>query len=146
MAAAETNPAIFRLARRTAGCLLLASLLIAHSPVIAAECLITGMPIRLDSEFLKWTLIIANGQTCVRGLRSRSMTLESVAISSPAQFGKVTAQGYSFVYKAPDKFTGDKFTGEDKFSVTVSGANRGIGGASNIDVQVLVRDCQCIQK
>ena len=141
MAAAETNPAIFGFARRTAGCLLLASLLIAHSPVIAAECVITGMPIRLDSEFLKWTLIIANNQTCVRGLKGRMMTLNSVVVSSPAQFGNVTTQGYAFVYKAPEKFIG-----EDKFSITLSGANRGISGASNIDVQVLVRDCQCDQR
>ncbi len=119
---------------RCAVCLLLAWFLAGVLSAKAADCFPTGPHPQLDSETVDWTIVITSGQSCLRGLRSRAMTLESVAVSAPAKFGEATVQGYGFSYKAPRDFKG-----EDSFSVTMSGTNRGIPGNSIIRVQVSVR-------
>jgi len=100
----------------------------------AGDCIVNGLPPRLDSQPVEWTFVIASGQSCVRGLRSGAMTLDSVSIGSPAKVGEATVQGYSFTYKAPRDFKG-----EDSFSVKMSGANRRIRGSSIIQVNVSIR-------
>ena len=100
----------------------------------AGGCIIDGPPPRLDSQPVEWAFTIASGQSCIRGLRSGAMTLDSVSIASPAKVGEATAQGYSFSYKAPRDFKG-----EDSFSVRMVGSNRGIRGSSTIQVYVSVR-------
>ena len=115
-------------------CLLLAWLLVGVLSAKAGDCVPTGPPAQLNSETVDWTIVIMSGHTCLRGLRSRAMTLESVVVSAPAKFGEATVQGYGFSYKAPHDFKG-----EDSFSVTMSGANRGIRGNSIIRVEVSVR-------
>jgi hypothetical protein len=100
----------------------------------AGDCIPAGPPAKLDFEAVDWTIVIASGQTCLRGLRSSAMTLESVAISAPAKFGEAMVQGYGFSYGAPRDFKG-----EDSFSVTVVGTNRGIRGNSIIHVHVSVQ-------
>ena len=119
---------------RLAVCLLLAWLLVGVLSAKAGDCVPAGPRAQLDSETVDWTIVITSGQTCLRGLRSRAMTLESVVVSAPAKFGETTVQGYGFSYKAPRDFKG-----EDSFSVTMSGTNRGIRGNSIIRVQVSVR-------
>jgi hypothetical protein len=100
----------------------------------AGECAIAGPRAKLDSDAVDWALVIASGQSCVRGLRWGAMMLDDVRISSPAKSGEAGVQGYSFVYRArPD------FKGEDTFSVVIAGSNRGIRGSSTIRVLVSVR-------
>jgi hypothetical protein len=111
---------------RVAVCLLLAWLLVGVLSAKAGDCVPAGPRAQLDSETVDWT--------CLRGLRSRAMTLESLVVSAPAKFGEAMVQGYGFSYKAPRDFKG-----EDSFSVTMSGTNRGIRGNSIIRVQVSVR-------
>jgi hypothetical protein len=115
------------------GALVMALLTQLH-PAAAADCAIIGPPARLDAETVDWTLVIGSGQSCLRGLRSSGMLLDSVTIGAPPKVGVATVQGYGFSYRAP---TGAK--GEDAFSVTMAGSNRGIRGASTIRVRVLVR-------
>ena len=119
---------------RLAICLLLAWLLVGGFSAKAGDCVPAGPRPQLESETVDWTIVITSGQTCLRGLRSRVMTLESVVVSTPAKFGEATVEGYGFSYKAPRDFKG-----EDSFSVTMSGTNRGIRGNSIIRVQVSVR-------
>ena len=115
-------------------CLLLTWLLVGVHLANAGDCVLTGAPAILDSTSVEWTMVIASGQSCLRGLRSGAMTLESVVVSTPAKFGEATVQGYGFSYRAPRDFKG-----EDSFSVTMSGANRGVHGSSIIRVSVSVR-------
>ena len=124
-----------RIAIRAVGCpLAVAWLLLGMFGAQAGGCIIDGPPPRLDSQPVEWTFTIASGQSCTRGLRSGAMTLDSVSIVLPAKVGEVTAQGYSFSYKAPRDFKG-----EDSFSVTMIGTNRRIRGSSTIQVHVSVR-------
>jgi hypothetical protein len=114
--------------------IILASLVLETLPAHAGDCVVNGPAPRLDSQPVEWTFVIASGQSCIRGLRSGAMQLDSVYLSSPAKAGEATVQGYSFTYRAPRDFKG-----EDSFSVTMSGANRRIRGSSIIQVNVFVR-------
>ncbi len=119
---------------RLATCLLLIWFLVGVASAKAGDCVPGGPPAQLDSEAVDWTIVIASGQSCLRGLRSGAMILERVALSAPAQFGEAIIRGYGFSYTAPRGFKG-----EDSFSVTMSGTNRGIRGNSVIRVHVSVR-------
>ena len=103
-------------------------------PASAAECAITGPQVKLDIELVDWTLVIASGRNCTRGLRSGAMLVDSVTIGDPAKRGIAAVQGYGFTYRAPADFKGD-----DAFSVVIAGTDRGIRGASTLRVRVLVR-------
>src|SRR3954467_4936740 len=78
----------------------------------AGYCIVDGPQPRLDSQPVEWKFTIASGESCIRGLRSGAMQLDSVSISAPAKVGQVTVQGYSFSYRAPRGFRG-----EDEFAV-----------------------------
>jgi hypothetical protein len=114
--------------------LLLTWLVIGAQSAEAGDCVPAGPPAKLNFESVDWKIVIANGQTCLRGLRSGAMIIESVAISAPAKFGEAMVRGYGFSYEAPRDFQG-----EDSFSVTVGGTNRGIRGNSTILVHVSVQ-------
>lgn len=119
---------------RSTSLLALAWLLAGAYGAAAGECAVSGPPVTLEAEVVDWTLTIASGGSCVRGLRSRAMTLDSVRLASPAHDGAADVQGYGFTYRArPD------FTGEDFFTVAMSGISRGVRGATTIRVRVLVR-------
>jgi hypothetical protein len=113
---------------------LAAWLLLGTCQATAGECAIAGPRAKLDSDAVDWALVIASGQSCVRGLRFGVMTLDDVRISAPAKFGEAAVQGYGFVYRARADFKG-----EDAFSVVIAGSNRGIRGISTIRVTVSVR-------
>ena len=100
----------------------------------AGYCVTDGPAPRLDSQPVEWKFTIASGESCIRGLRSGAMQLDSVKISTPAKVGQATVQGYSFSYQAPRGFKG-----EDAFAVTMTGANYRIRGSSTIQVYVSVR-------
>jgi hypothetical protein len=114
--------------------LLVTWLLFGAQSAKAGDCIPAGPPAKLNSEFVDWTIVIASGQTCLRGLRTSAMILESVTISAPAKFGEAIVQGYGFSYAAPRDFKG-----EDSFSVTLVGTNRGVRGDSTIRVHVSVQ-------
>jgi len=114
--------------------LLMTWLVVGAQSAKAGDCVPGGPPAKLDSDTLNWSIIIPSGKTCLRGLRSGTMILESVAISAPAKFGEAMVQGYGFSYVAPRDYKG-----EDSFSVTVVGTNRGIHGNSIISVHVSVQ-------
>ena len=120
--------------RSVAGRFVLASLLLGAPCAEAGYCTVDGPQPRLDSQPIEWKFTIASGESCIRGLRSGAMQLDSVSISTPAKAGQATVQGYSFSYKAPQGFKG-----EDTFSVTMTGANYRIRGSSIIQVHVSVR-------
>ena len=120
--------------RSAAGRFALALLLLGAPCAEAGYCVVDGPQPRLDSQPVEWKFTIASGESCVRGLRSGAMQLDSVSISTPAKVGQATVQGYSFSYKAPRGFKG-----EDAFAVTMTGANYRIRGSSIIQVHVSVR-------
>ena len=100
----------------------------------AGDCVPGGVLPKLSSEIVEWSIVIPNGQRCLRGLRSGAMIIDSVTIGAPAKIGQATVQGYGFSYEAPRDFRG-----EDSFSVTIVGTNRGVRGDSTILIHVSVR-------
>lgn len=100
----------------------------------AGDCIPGGSPPKLNSETVEWTIMIPSGRSCLRGLRSGAMIIDSVTIGAPAKFGQATVKGYAFSYNAPYDFKGD-----DSFSVTIVGANRGVRGNSTLQVHVTVQ-------
>lgn len=114
--------------------LLVAWLIIGTQSAMAGDCVPAGSPPKLNSETVEWTIVVPSGQTCLRGLRSGAMMIESITISAPAKFGAATVQGYAFSYGAPRDFKGD-----DSFSVTIVGTNRGVRGNSTLLIHVSVQ-------
>ena len=119
---------------RVAAGVLVTWLIIGVRSATAGDCVPAGPLPNLNSETLNWKIVIPSGQTCLRGLRSGAMLIESVTINSPAKVGEVTVTGYGFSYTAPRGFKG-----EDSFSVTVIGTNRGFRGNSTLQVHVSVQ-------
>lgn len=113
---------------------IIVALLLGTLSARAGDCIVNGPLPRLDSQPVEWTFEIAGGQSCIRGLRSGAMLLDSVRLSSPAKAGVATVQGYSFSYRAPLNFKG-----EDSFAVTMSGVYRRVRGSSINQVHVFVR-------
>jgi hypothetical protein len=99
-----------------------------------AVCNVAGPPYNLTSDTVEWMLIIASGQSCTRGLRSRTAVLDSVAVTTVAQHGYVVIRGSGFEYRANPDFKGD-----DSFEITLSGMNVRVPGNSTIRVLVSVR-------
>jgi hypothetical protein len=119
---------------RFARCVLVAGFLVGAASAEAGDCVPGGPAAQLDSETVDWTIIIASGRSCLRGLRSGAMIIDRVGLSAPAQVGEASIHGYGFSYSAPRGYKG-----EDSFSVSMSGTNRGIRGNSVIRVHVSVQ-------
>src|SRR4051812_13029998 len=90
-----------------AGPFVFALVLLGSPGAQAGYCIVEGPPPRLDSQPVQWKFTIASGDSCIRGLRSGAMQLDSVSVSTPAKVGQATVQGYSFSYRAPQGFRGD---------------------------------------
>ena len=106
------------------------------SPIVtraanAGECLITGPQYQLQSDTVEWHLKTRVGQSCIRGIRFRSVAGPVVKIISPPRFGKLTLLGPSFSYTA-----GTDVADKDSFSIEVSGFMTGGRGSSTIHVVV----------
>jgi hypothetical protein len=97
----------------------------------AGECLITGPQYQLQSDTVEWHLKTRIGQSCIRGIRFRSVAGPVVKIISPPRFGKLTLLGPSFSYTA-----GTDVADKDSFSIEVSGFMTGGRGSSTIHVVV----------
>ena len=76
---------------------------------------------------------ISSGQSCIRGLRHKSVTIDTAKLVSPPQFGQVKLLGSGFSYTAKSDFQG-----QDSFTVQVSGMLNGIRGSSDIRIIVSV--------
>ncbi len=109
-------------------------LMTAVGPAYAGDCIVSGPPPLLDSQPIAWNFVIASGQSCIRGLRSGAMILDSVTLTRPSKSGDAVIKGYGFAYAAPRDFKGD-----DSFEVTMMGSLRGVHGKSVISVHVSVR-------
>jgi hypothetical protein len=90
---------------------------------------------RLSSDTVEWTMQIASGRTCTRGLKLGSTNITAVKLIGPPQSGKVDIEGPSFSYAAKADFQG-----QDEFTVQVSGTMVRMAGVSDIKVTVSVVD------
>jgi hypothetical protein len=113
-----------------------ASMLLFAVPAIADSCLFSASPpFQLSSDTVEWTMQIASGATCTRGLKLGSTNIKDVKLIAPPQSGKVDIKGPSFSYTAKADFQG-----QDEFTVQVSGTVVRIAGASDVKVTVSVVD------
>jgi|HubBroStandDraft_6_1064221.scaffolds.fasta_scaffold2347583_1 hypothetical protein len=101
---------------------------------LALQCFLGGPPYQLSSDTVEWSMTIASGQSCIRGLRTPFVVLDEIKLVSAPQWGQVTLEGPAFVYKG-----NSNFQGEDSFSVLVSGKVNRLVGSSTIRVRVSVR-------
>ena len=98
-----------------------------------STCVVNSPHYLLTSDNVDWSIKTRSGQTCVRGLRFGGVVIETVKLISPPQSGNVRLLGPGFSYTAkPD------FSGEDLFTVEVSGTINKVRGTSTIRVVVSV--------
>ena len=111
-----------------------ATLLLLAVPALADSCIFSASPpFQLSSDAVDWTMQIASGRSCTRGLKLGPMNISDVKLIAPPQSGQVTIKGPSFSYTAkPD------FQGEDDFTLRVSGTRVRMGGVSDVKVSVSV--------
>ena len=103
--------------------------------VFAQTCATQAPQYRLTSDTVDWSIQVASGQSCVRGLRAGNIVLEKVSLTSPPKSGNVQLVGPGF------RYTGNRgFHGEDSFIVEVSGLARKVRGTSTIRVVVSVKE------
>jgi hypothetical protein len=100
----------------------------------STSCLLYGPTYQLASDTVEWSMTIASGQSCVRGLRTAFVVLDNIKLVSPPQSGQVRLEGPAFVYKGDSNFRG-----EDSFSISVSGKLNRLAGSSTIRINVSVR-------
>jgi Bacterial Ig domain len=112
------------------------TMLFLAAPASADSCLFSAAPpFRLSSDTVEWTMQIASGRTCTRGLKLGPTNVTAVKLIAPPQSGKVVIEGPSFSYAAKADFQG-----QDEFTVQVSGTAVRIAGVSEIKVTVSVVD------
>ena len=105
-------------------------------PAFGDACLFSAAPpFQLSSDAVEWTMQIASGTTCTRGLKLGSTNIKDVKLIAPPRSGKVDIQGPSFSYTAKADFQG-----QDEFTVQVSGTVVRIAGVSDVKVTVSVVD------
>jgi hypothetical protein len=99
----------------------------------ATECVVSGPRYGLASDTVDWSIKIASGQTCIRGLRFNNVAIDSVRLISPPHAGQVTLLGPGFTYS-----TNSDYEGADSFTVAVSGTINRSKGSSTIRVFVSI--------
>ena len=113
-----------------------ATILLFAMPAFADSCLFSASPpFQLSSDTVEWTMQIASGTTCTRGLKLGPVNIIGVKLIAPPPFGQVAIKGPSFSYTAkPD------FQGQDDFTLQVSGTMIRMAGVSEVKVTVSVVD------
>src|SRR5262245_31048277 len=118
----------------SSGATLLALLLVFVRPALGDPCVLTvGSLYQLKSDTVDWTMQTSSGQSCIRGLRHKRVTIDSAKLISPPQSGQVKLLGSGFSYTAKSDFQG-----QDSFTIQVSGVLNGIRGSSDIRIIVSV--------
>jgi hypothetical protein len=100
---------------------------------IAGNCLSHPESFRLQSDMVRWSMVIARGDECIQGLRGKTMVLESVSVVEQPKSGRVALQGPSFRYYASPE------AGADSFTLMVAGSSMRMNGTSTVRVEVEVR-------
>jgi hypothetical protein len=103
-------------------------------PAFADSCVFSAAPpFHLTSDTVDWTMQIASGRSCTRGLKLGPVNISEVKLLASPQSRQVVIKGPSFSYTAkPD------FQGQDDFTLQVSGAMVRIFGVSEIKVTLSV--------
>jgi hypothetical protein len=111
-----------------------AALLLFTVSAFADSCIFSAAPpFQLRSDAVDWTMQIASGTSCTRGLKLGPITISDVKLIAPPPSGQVVIKGPAFSYTAkPD------FQGQDDFALRVSGTMVRIPGVSDIKVTVSV--------
>ena len=111
-----------------------AGLLLFTVSALADSCVFSAAPpFQLKSDAVDWTMQIASGTSCIRGLKLGPMTISEVKVIASPQSGQIDIKGPAFSYTAkPD------FQGQDVFTLQVSGTMVRIAGVSDIKVTVSV--------
>ena len=118
----------------SSGATLLALLLVFVRPALGDPCVLTmGSQYQLKSDTVDWTMQTSSGQSCIRGLRHKRVTIDSAKLISPPQSGQVKLLGSGFSYTAKSDFEG-----QDSFTIQVSGMLNGVRGSSDIRIIVSV--------
>jgi len=118
----------------SSGATLLALLLVFVRPALGDPCVLTvGSLYQLKSDAVDWTMQTSSGQSCIRGLRHKRVTIDTAKLISPPQSGQVKLLGPGFSYTAKSDFEG-----QDSFTIQVSGMLNGIRGNSDIRIIVSV--------
>ncbi len=103
---------------------------------VSAQTCVTQAPrYALTSDTVDWSIQVASGQSCVRGLRLGNVVVEKVSLTTPPKSGNVRLEGPGFRYTA-----NSGFHGEDSFMVEVSGLAGKVRGTSTIRVVVSVKE------
>jgi hypothetical protein len=104
-------------------------------PASAQTCVTQAPRYALTSDTVDWSIQVASGQSCVRGLRLGNVILENVSLTTPPKSGSVRLEGPGFRY-TPNP----GFHGEDSFMVEVSGLTGKVRGTSTIRIVVSVKE------
>jgi hypothetical protein len=106
---------------------------LAPTTAIAGDCLSRPDPLRLQSDTVQWSMVIARGDECIQGLRGKTMIFESASVVEQPKRGRVVLQGPSFRY-----FAGPE-AGSDSFRLVIVGSSLRMNGKSTVMVEVQVR-------
>src|SRR6516162_5506410 len=118
----------------SSGATLLALLLVFVRPALGDPCVLTvGSLYQLKSDAVDWTMQTSSGQSCIRGLRHKRVTIDTAKLISPPQSGQVKLLGPGFSYTAKSDFEG-----QDSFTIQVSGMLNRVRGSSDIRIIVSV--------
>jgi hypothetical protein len=121
--------------RRPAQTIFAACLFCALAPSIAigGDCVSHPAPLRLESDTVQWSIVIARGYECIQGLRGKTMIFEGVSLVEQPKTGRVVLQGPSFRYVAGPE------AGSDSFRLAIVGSSMRMKGISTVAVEVQVR-------
>ena len=92
-----------------------------------------GSQYLLKSDTVDWTMQTSRGQSCIRDLRHKRVTIDTAKLVSPPQSGQVKLLGTGFSYTAKSDFQA-----QDSFTIQVSGMLNGMRGSSDIRIIVSV--------
>ena len=117
-------------------CTALAVAFITRSQEVSAQTCVSQAPhYLLTSDTVDWSVQVASGRSCLRGLRFGNVVLQKVRRTAPPKSGNEQLVGPAFRYTA-----NPGFHGEDSFSVEVLGFAGKVRGSSTIHVAVSVKE------
>ena len=79
----------------------------------AQSCIIQTPRYSLKADTVDWTIKIASGKSCARGVRFGNVEIDAVKLLSPPKSGQVTVEGPGFRYTSKANYKGTElvFTG-----------------------------------